>query len=552
MKKTANPKAIIFFLFIIIGLFHNSCKTEDDPENTQNTDTVKVQNFQLVSLEIDSSQFSEQEYTSELGGKKIHIAKGLDDKLHFMIPGDLEPGIYDFQLNSIKIKYDVSKPVLNDSAGNTIQSFKNQINTILLGLDNSDESTLLKNNLNAFNNAFNGLTDEQKTNAELFYIVNKSWFDYLLNDNYSQQYNGRLLEIIKKELIKSKFGTAAFVIGVIGVYYGSAEIKLLSIIPLSYGLYSITKSIKKIHDEAFVTQNLQIDGEYSEVDKGILNTISFQNEVEKALDFKTIDRKIITSDVSNAKNNLLEFFNIYNTFNYWIDKANTIIESVNTLPFVNFSLFTKYLLPTSSPIMNNPMIQEIFSGINFSITNPDLTLKSANFSTNQLKIKIKNNSNNSVSDYLKYSYSDGFSTFSGKFPITVSSSNPLKGIWTMDFNLAPPGNNCDEIDLEDEAGIPPTFHFGDNGKIIFDSMSDPDWFPALNNPAEYNNTYTMEENVLKIQTHYFQNQYGESFTNNMTLTYNSTANNFSGKYVYQYFLNGVLQYMCSNTVKIYK
>lgn len=122
----------------------------------------------------------------------------------------------------------------------------------------------------------------------------------------------------------------------------------------------------------------------------------------------------------------------------------------------------------------------------------------------------------------------------------------------MDFNLAPPGNNCDEIDLEDEAGIPPTFHFGDNGKIIFDSMSDPDWFPALNNPAEYNNTYTMEENVLKIQTHYFQNQYGESFTNNMTLTYNSTANNFSGKYVYQFFLNGVLQYMCSNTVKIYK
>ena len=128
----------------------------------------------------------------------------------------------------------------------------------------------------------------------------------------------------------------------------------------------------------------------------------------------------------------------------------------------------------------------------------------------------------------------------------------LEGIWTMDFNLAPPGNNCDEIDLEDEAGIPPTFHFGDNGKIIFDSMSDPDWFPALNNPAEYNNTYTMEENVLKIQTHYFQNQYGESFTNNMTLTYNSTANNFSGKYVYQFFLNGVLQYMCSNTVKIYK
>lgn len=101
-----------------------------------------------------------------------------------------------------------------------------------------------------------------------------------------------------------------------------------------------------------------MDGEVSELDRGSLNSIEFQSETEKIISLNTQDRKIILSDANNATDKLLDFFNMYNKFNFWIDKANNIILSLNNLPFIHLSLFTKFQLPTVSPTLSNTMIRK--------------------------------------------------------------------------------------------------------------------------------------------------------------------------------------------------
>ncbi|MFD2943324.1 hypothetical protein [Flavobacterium notoginsengisoli] len=423
-------KSLKNILFILALLILNSCtKDPEQPIEDDNVITETVSNFQLVSIDTGQEDFNQNEYTSEIGGIQINITKGSDNRLHFIIPGNLPEGNFNFQLKTIKRKYIVKKPVLAETPEKTIQPLRNQIDNILLTLENTSEAVIFTNNINSFNIAYTNLTAEQQNNLALFYKVNKKWFDFMMSNNYNENYTGRLTDIIKTELKKSMVGTSALVIGIVGVYFGTPEIKLLSVVPLSYGLYSVAKSLKKIYDEGFKTTSLIMDGEISEVTKKALAVISFQSETEKTLNFNTQDRKIILSDSANAKNELADFFDTYNKFNFCIDKANNIIVSLNTLPFVTLSLFTKFQLPADSPLVSNAMIPEIFNKIKFSITSSNLDLQSVGFTNGQLKMKIKNNSNKAVSDYLNYSFSDGFSTFSGRFPITVTLQNDIVGTW---------------------------------------------------------------------------------------------------------------------------
>jgi hypothetical protein len=138
------------------------------------------------------------------------------------------------------------------------------------------------------------------------------------------------------------------------------------------------------------------------------------------------------------------------------------------------------------------------------------------------------------------------------FTATVSN-NPLDGIWKMDFTLAPLDQDCDENLLEDEAGIPPTFHFNPNGTLTFDSCSIED-VSNLNNPAFYTNTYTFENNILKIKSRYVESSNGVEyiFITEATLTYESNTKSFDGSHTFKSWENGVIFYNCANTIKIYK
>lgn len=243
-------KNLKIFTLLLIALTIAAC-SKDKKQNNVVTETVY--NFQLVSIDIGQENFNQDEYTTEIGGIQVIIAKGLDDKLHFMIPGNLPEGTYDFQVNSIKRKYAVKKPILTETAENTIKPFRNYVNNLSPTLDSVSESVILANNINAFNNAFNELSIDQKNNLALFYKVNKNWFEFIMADDYTQNYNGRFTDNINTELKKSIVGVSIFTIGIVGVYYGDAEIKLLGIIACGLSWNTVIKSIKK-----FILKDLKL------------------------------------------------------------------------------------------------------------------------------------------------------------------------------------------------------------------------------------------------------------------------------------------------------
>lgn len=113
----------------------------------------------------------------------------------------------------------------------------------------------------------------------------------------------------------------------------------------------------------------------------------------------------------------------------------------------------------------------------------------------------------------------------------------LDGIWILDLTLANTGQ-CDETLLEDEANIPPTFHFNTNGTLTFDTDPvDSD----LNGPY-FTNTYNLTQNILKIRSHY--NDENESILFDATLTYSNDK--FIGTYTNDWG-GGVI---CTNDIVI--
>lgn len=126
------------------------------------------------------------------------------------------------------------------------------------------------------------------------------------------------------------------------------------------------------------------------------------------------------------------------------------------------------------------------------------------------------------------------------------------GIWTMDFALG--AGDCDETDLEDERGIPPTFHFNSGTTITFNTHADGAATVAdLNDSTIYNNTYFFREGLLHIIVAYDGNSlgYNEQAETECILQYDAGSKTYSGTYEYKYWGYGEPTLTCSNSVKLY-
>jgi hypothetical protein len=124
--------------------------------------------------------------------------------------------------------------------------------------------------------------------------------------------------------------------------------------------------------------------------------------------------------------------------------VNGAISWVNdNVMFADFSLISLEQLPGSSAQISTTVDAGTFSDINFSINHPNLTLVSSTLQSNgQLKMKVKivgTPSSFPIQSDLYYSYSDEFSTFTGKFPIEVSADCSTS---TLAVNAAVSGDDA--------------------------------------------------------------------------------------------------------------
>ena len=105
--------------------------------------------------------------------------------------------------------------------------------------------------------------------------------------------------------------------------------------------------------------------------------------------------------------------------------ANSVIDVVNNLPFVNIAPLTLVQLPNTSVNVDVVANATAFSGMQFSVNHPNLQLVSATLLSNgQMNLKVKYVGTPAplpVNSFLNYSYSDEYTSFSGKLPIQVTA-----------------------------------------------------------------------------------------------------------------------------------
>ena len=553
-------------MILTLMLKLESCKTEDDTNSGSDSETsISASRFEIVTVDLGTKVLTQTEFSGKLGTTDIKLRKTDNSKLAFMVPFDQALGDNTLEISSLgkSLKYNIKDVALTDTPENVVLPFKNNLQVFAQTLDTSTESLALKNSFTNFNTIFSSSTNEEKQNAAKFYSVNKTMIDDIILNDYSHINRG----INEITYYDRKFYGAVLIMGA-GVatcvlslqsFYASPNIfGPLAIISGVVAIVGMDKAKKfgklTMENNLTILDNIDVDG-YSVIKKGTLAGLTLNSGVTKISSFSTKNRALIAGDRNITKPRTQNFFTGYDRFNDYINQLKKPITDINTkYPILKIPLIPLFSIATTNPTSVVTATNASFSNCTFSMSDANINLDNVSFNADgkiNLKASIKNTSaGNSYNGDILFTYNDEFSTITGKLPITVTRENPLAGIWKMDFNLDSSGD-CDENLLEDEAGIPPTFHFNNNGTLTFDSCSVED-LAKLNNPAIYTNTYTFENNVLKIKSRYVDPTNGGEFITEASLNYDSNTQSFSGSFTFKSWENGVMLYNCANTIKIYK
>ena len=436
MEKYFNK---ITLLFIVGMVFLVSCSKEDTVAQF-NQKGGEIFQSQVVTVDLNKADLSENEYQGMLNGVAVTLVKSVDHKLLFLVPSDATVGLQDLlipALDNATIHYDVKEALLSGTPEATMVPFFENLNSFAVTLDASTEALALKKSLTSFTAVFENASSEDKTKVANLYHSNKALFDnLLLNDfNSISRKNQEISDI--DLLIKHSAAVFAMATGAVVVLSPLTRVeKAFGAALIVVGAYKARAYFLQILPKKFNRISCAFNGILGMGNRSQTETsLCFQSDVSNTVALYTVGRGWVTSDASKTQPATVSFFEDYNRYNYYANKVNAVLTWVNNnVPFADFSLISLEQLPTTSNIGTQITNQEIFSNIIFSVTHPNLTLVSAKLQSDgqlSLKIKIKGTPTALlVESFLNYSYTDDFSSFSGKLPIKISPS--LIGTWVLE------------------------------------------------------------------------------------------------------------------------
>jgi hypothetical protein len=197
------------------------------------------------------------------------------------------------------------------------------------------------------------------------------------------------------------------------------------------GAYGAYKTNANTVDSLQETISTEFDGIIGTADRSSNDNVLLQNNRATQVNFKFIERKIISSDSNKTEPLAVTYFTSFNTYNYLANKCNLIINTTNDFFGTSFSNMLIKVLNDSNPSVTIPVTQVMFNRMTFSISHPNLQLVSKSLSSEGvLSIVVKMIGNPTalfIHSDLKYTYSDGFTKFNGQIPIDVIFD--LEGSW---------------------------------------------------------------------------------------------------------------------------
>jgi len=414
MKKKYLKILLILLTFATI----TACSKEDSTKPPIDLIGGEVYLSQVVTISLPSTDLTEQEYQATLDGVDVTLVKSDDHKLLFLVPNDAILGAHTLtipSLNNATISYDIKETVLSEAPEASLAPFFANFTTFSMSLDASPEAVEAQDALDNFNNYFANATVAEKTEIAILYQVNKTVFDSIILDTSP----GRSIDTNALYFGAAVIGVGASIPLLLAPTGATQIAGLVLIIP---SLYYAKKYGKPLYNEYILTGNIKLDGILGTNERA--GFIPFEDNINSSLTINTLKRKLMSADEDNPQSSVVYFFKYINILNGYINKANTTIQIVNNLPFVNFSLIPLVQLSTSGTEVNGIVNSIDFDNITFSVNNANLQLVSSTFqSAGNLNMKIKIIGTPTVlpvQSTLNYSYTDNFSSFSGTIPIEVS------------------------------------------------------------------------------------------------------------------------------------
>ncbi len=428
-------KTMLKIFFLLFGFLLISCS--DDPIKEPSTDENGgiVSRYQMVRINMESTPLSQDVYDGTFNNKSIKLSKVDDNELVFYVHETTPLGENLLSIPALankRIFYEVKDVILTQSVQETIQPLMTDLQEFSTTLTSDPVDLPFVQNHNAMMTYYNGLTDAEKAEVAKFYKVNKDIIDAIYNTDYSA---------IQGKASSADFDfphyrklvncyKASLAVAIIGAAVAVAEpSKLISPIALGVAIGGAKSAIDfhhQIQTEVYTVIEVNVNGWFGDNNKQS-NTLAFNDNQTMTFPFSLNNRNIVNSDASSSKEFMALFFATKNGVNNLIDNINIGLTWVNNnVPFISFSMIPNVSVSaTSSGVLKN-VNTAAMQRISFSVNHPNLSLENATLSgTGQLSLKIKivgTPSSTPISSTLNYSYSDDFSSFSGSFPIEVSTN----------------------------------------------------------------------------------------------------------------------------------
>ncbi len=411
------------FALLFAGAFVLIVSCSKDETNATPIDQIggEIYQSQVVTVDLPGLVVSNQTYDGTIDGIAIQLSKASNEKLTFLVPASISLGLKDLvipELNNAVIHYDIKETVLTQTVTETLTPLFDNVATCNQNLDGSPEALEAEATLNSFTAYFAQASEAEKTELAVIYKANKLLFDSILLGTYA----GRLAG--PNEVC---FGAAVIGCGAsIALLYSPTGVgQLAGLVLLAPSLYAAIKCGKPIFEELVMCENITVNGILGDNNRLASTSIQLQNDIASSVTLNLLKRKLIASDANKTQPVWVSFFSSFNLMNFYITVANAVIPVVNNLPFVNIAPFTLVQLPNSSANVAVVANATAFSGMQFTVNHPNLQLVSATLQGNgQMNLKVKfvgTPASLPVNSFLNYSYSDEYTSFSGKLPIQVEA-----------------------------------------------------------------------------------------------------------------------------------
>ncbi|ESU21123.1 hypothetical protein FEDK69T_26800 [Flavobacterium enshiense DK69] len=438
MKKHLLKSLVLFMAALAVIV---SCSKDDATENDKvDQNGGEVFRYQAVTINLNGVDLSQNEYEATFAGEQVILRKSGVNTLVFSVSPNASLGKTDLvisSLNSATIHYDVKDTVLTDTSENTLASFLGNLENYSnqVGASTFPEYQTSLRLVSAFNSFYADADAAQKEVMAKLYKANKASFDYIMMSGINGA-TGRFTptEFATVSLDLFNASVAGIVVGVAVIHVADwlvsnpgifTAVKIVGAVLTGVALGLCAESLRDFLLAKAKAVQLSVSSLFGDNNRNTNSSfISFQNDVSLVTPINTYRRSVDTSDAASDNALIRLFFKSHSIYTGALNTINDAIDYINNYnPLYDIPNVPIRQVSSVSQSEQELMTSEIFQKLALSVNHPNLQLVSSSLQGDgQLNMKIKiigTPASLPVSSYLNYSYSDEFSSFSGKLPIKV-------------------------------------------------------------------------------------------------------------------------------------